>query len=506
MNQIKAGAALNYVIIGLNTLVGLLYTPYMLRMLGQNEYGLYSLVASVIAYLTILDFGFGNAIIRYTAKFRAEGKQREQWEMFGMFLIVYSIIGIVAFGAGMALYCNVDALFDRTMTASDIYQARVMMMMLTLNLLFTFPLSIFGSIISAYENFVFQRGINILRILLSTAVMIALLAVGFKAIALVVVQTAFNLLVLLANYVYCRRKLHIQVRFGRFNRPFLREISVYSFWIFLNSIMDRIYWGTGQFVLGSIAGTSAVAIFSVAILLQQMYMTFSTSICSVLLPKITAMVTHEKSNDEISALFIRMGRFQCIIMAFVLAGFIVFGNGFIHLWAGAEYHQTYLITCLFFIGLFVPLIQNTGITILQARNQMKFRSLLYLAISAVSLVMQIILARYWGAMGCAAAITGALFIGQWVIMNIYYSISQHLRIDRFWKEIGKMMAVPILFTIAGLLSWKFIDYTHPIALICGIIFFSALYIPAFWFFGMNCNERETLLSPIKAFVARMRSR
>ena len=55
-NQIKAGAALNYVIIGINALVGLLYTPYMLRMLGQNEYGLFSLVASVISYLTILDF------------------------------------------------------------------------------------------------------------------------------------------------------------------------------------------------------------------------------------------------------------------------------------------------------------------------------------------------------------------------------------------------------------------------------------------------------------------
>ena len=112
MNQIKIGAALNYVIIGLNTLVGLLYTPYMLRMLGQNDYGLYSLVASVIAYLTILDFGFGNAIIRYTAKFRAERKQREQWEMFGMFLIVYSVIGLIAFAGGLALYYNVDTLFD----------------------------------------------------------------------------------------------------------------------------------------------------------------------------------------------------------------------------------------------------------------------------------------------------------------------------------------------------------------------------------------------------------
>ena len=327
MNQIKIGAALNYVIIGLNTLVGLLYTPYMLRMLGQNDYGLYSLVASVIAYLTILDFGFGNAIIRYTAKFRAERKQREQWEMFGMFLIVYSVIGLIAFAGGLALYYNVDTLFDRTMTAADTSQARIMMLLLTLNLLVTFPLSIFGSIITAYENFIFQRGVNIIRIILSTAVMIAMLAIGFKAIALVVVQTVFNILVLVINYLYCRRKLRIKVWFGRFNWPFLREISLYSFWIFLNAIMDRIYWGTGQFVLGTTAGTAAVAVFSVAILLQQMYMTFSTSICSVLLPKVTAMVANEKSDKELSDLFIRMGRFQCIVMAFVLSGFMVFGTG-----------------------------------------------------------------------------------------------------------------------------------------------------------------------------------
>ena len=94
VNQLKAGVVLNYVVIFLNTVVGLLYTPYMLRMMGQSEYGLYSLVASVIAYLTVLDLGFGNAIVRYTAKFRAEKKTEEQYEMFGMFFLLYLVIGI----------------------------------------------------------------------------------------------------------------------------------------------------------------------------------------------------------------------------------------------------------------------------------------------------------------------------------------------------------------------------------------------------------------------------
>ncbi len=502
VNQVKAGAVLNYAIIGLNTLTGLLYTPYMLRCLGQNEYGIYSLVASVIAYLTILDFGFGNAIIRYTAKFRAEGKQQEQWEMFGMFVIVYSIIGLLAFIGGLGLYFNVDSLFDQTMTADDLSQARTMMLLLTFNLAFTFPLSIFGSIISAYENFVFQRLVNIARILLSTAVMIALLSAGFKAIALVVVQTVFNLLTLIINYVYCKRRLKIRIVFRHFNFPFLKEIATYSFWIFLNAIMDKIYWGTGQFVLGSVCGTIAVAIFSVAILFQQMYMTFSAAICNVFLPRITAMVTKHSSDKEVSDLFIKTGRIQCLIITFILSGFIVFGQSFIDLWAGNGYSESYIITVMFFVALFIPLIQNTGITILQARNKMKFRSLLYLGISVLSLISQIVLSRYYGVIGCAISTGVALLLGQGLIMNIYYHCIQHIDIPAFWSQIVRMMFIPVIFIIIGLIATQYINFNRPISLIAGIVVFSLAYIPMIWHYAMNSYERNLVTAPLNKLLKR----
>lgn len=180
INQLKAGAFLSYVSIGLNNIVGLLYTPYMLRMLGQNEYGLYSLVASVVAYLTVLDLGFANAIIRYTAKFRAEGKVREQYEMFGMFLILYSCIGVIAFLFGLGVYFNVDRLFDTSMTVEDLGKIKTMMLLMCFNLGFTFPMSIWGAIITAYENFVFQKLVNIFRIVLNPLVMVVLLSMGYK--------------------------------------------------------------------------------------------------------------------------------------------------------------------------------------------------------------------------------------------------------------------------------------------------------------------------------------
>lgn len=496
ISQIKAGAILNYVIIGLNTLVGLLYTPFMLRCLGQNDYGLYSLVASVIAYLTILDFGFGNAIIRYTAKFRSEGKQQEQWKMFGMFLIVYSIIGLLAFCGGLGLYFNVDSLFDRTMDAKDLATAQTMMLLLTINLAFTFPLSIFGSIISAYENFVFQRIVNIIRILLSTAVMVALLAVGFKAIALVVVQTAFNLLTLVINYIYAKYRLRISIVFGKINTLFIKEITLYSFWIFLGAIIERIYWGTGQFILGTYVGTAAVAIYSVGILFQQMYMSFSYAISSVLLPKMTAMVAQGKSNSQISDVFIRTGRLQSFVLQFILSGFIVFGMPFIYYWAGADYNDSYYVALIFMLALYVPSIQSTAILILQARNNMRFRTILYLVISIISVVLQIIFSNCFGTIGCAIAVAVALVLGQGLIINIYYNTCQHLDVIAFWKNIITMSIPTVTITIISAYASSNIKYDSMISVLLGIVVYSVIYLSISTRFSLKKSERELLLLPI----------
>jgi O-antigen/teichoic acid export membrane protein len=490
MNQIKVGVFLSYGVLALNTLVGLLYTPYMLRMLGRSEFGLYSLVASVIAYLTLLDLGFGNAIVRYTAKFRAENKIQEQYEMFGMFVGLYSIVAFVAFLAGLVLWANVDSLFGKTMTATELSRAKTMVLLMSFNLAISFPFSVFGSIINAYENFVFQKVVSIVRIVLNTAVMIFLLHWGYRALAMVVVMTAFNMVTFLLNYIYCKKYLQIRILFQGFRWDFFREVAAYSFFIFLNAVMDRVYWSTGQFVLGTVSGTVAVAVFAVAIQLQQMYMNFSTGIVGVFLPRVTAMLTSHCSDKKISDLFIRTGRIQFCIMAFILSGFVLFGKLFIILWAGKEYEAAYSITLLFFVPLTVPLIQNLGITILQARNQMQFRSVLYVVIALCSLGLQIPLARRFGGIGCAFGIAFGLTLGQIVIMNFYYQRKQGLDIWTFWREIGKMSAVPILLSIGAYFVLSQIPVVSVIDLLLAILVFSLVYLPLFWHFSMNVDERN----------------
>lgn len=502
MNQLKAGVALSYVSICLNIVVGLIYTPYMLRMLGQSEYGLYSLAASIIAYLTVLDLGFGNAIVRYTAKFRAEGKQREQEEMFGMFFILYIGIGLVAMVAGSVLSLNVENLFSRSMTETEVSRTRIMLWLMTFNLAFTFPMSIWGSIMTAYERFVFQRLVSIIRSVLNPVVMVLLLVVGYKAVALVVVTTIFNVATLLINWWYCKNELHIKIRFGKFKWGFLKEVSIYSFWIFLQMIMDRIYWSTGQFILGIYNGAIAIAVYALAIQLQNMYMLFSTAITGVMLPKITAIVAKRNDEREVSDLFIKVGRIQFIVVSFILSSFIVLGKFFIRLWAGANYAPSYYICLLFFIPFTIDLIQNIGISILQARNQLKFRSILLLVVALFSVLFSIGLVNRFGYYGCAFSTGLGLLLGQGFVLNIYYYKKQHLDIIRFWKEIFKMSVAPFCLITVSLFCFKLLNLREVSFFSFSVITlaFSLIYIVVFWNFSMNANEKSLIMKPIKIIL------
>lgn len=503
IDQLKKGAVLSYVIIFLNIVVGLAYTPFMLRMMGQSEYGLYSLISSVITYLTILDLGFGSAIIRYTASFRAQRKQDEQYAMFGLFVRLYTVMGIVAFLLGLSLYFNIDSIFSHSMSDDELRKAQIMMLLLSFNLAVTFPLSIFGSIVTAYEDFVFQKVVQIIRIMISTVTMIVLLEFGYKAIGLVVVTTVFNILSLLINFWYCKYRIRVKIHFQRINWRFLKEISSYSFYIFLNAIMDRLFWSTGQFIIGAIAGTAAVAVYSVAITLEMMFMTFSTAITNVLLPRVTKMVTNREGDKVISDLFIRTGRVQYVVIGFILISFIVFGVPFIRVWAGTDYSDSYLITLIFFLATTIPLIQNVGITILQARNQLRFRSVVLVTLALICVGISIPLTYAYGVLGCAAGTAIALVLGQGVTMNLYYWKRQRIAIGRFWKEIIKMSMAPVLI---GCCAFPVVNYYLDINSMSTLIYlavpFIILYVIIVYLFVLDDYEKSMFGRMVSVFLAK----
>ena len=127
---------------------------------------------------------------------------------------------------------------------------------------------------------------------------------------------------------------------------------------------------------------------------------------------------------------------------------------------------------------------------------MKFRSLLYLAISIGSLILQIILAKQYGVMGCAIAIGGALLLGQGLIMNIYYNKRQYIDIPKFWIEIIKIMILPTILTLAGLITLHYVHLDKWVLLLSGVFIFTFVYFPLLFKFSMNTSERQLIAQPL----------
>lgn len=503
--EVKLGAILSYVIIFVNLIIGLLYTPILTAKLGQSEYGLYSLVTSVISYLTILDFGFGNAIIIYTARYRVNNEKEKQQKLHGMFFLIYTIIGIIAGIIGVIIWANADILFANSMSVEEIDKAKILMGILTFNLVVTFPLSVFSSIITAYEKFMFAKLLNLARIILNPIIMLVLLEMGFRSVGLVVLTTVLNITTLILNYIYCKKKLNIKLKFGKLDFSLLKEIMAYSIWVFLNSVMDKINWALDQFVLGIYAGTAAVAVYSVAGNLNHMYLNFSTAISGVLLPKVTEMEEKKASNKEFTDIFIKTGRIQYIIMALIMSGFILYGREFINMmWVGPEYDESYFIACILMIPVTIPLIQNIGINILQAKNMYKFRVIILLFFAVINVIVSIILSKIYGGIGAAIGTAISLVGGAIISMNIFYHKKVGINIIEFWKNIAKMTLPVIISIILGIILKALIPISNNIILVIQILIYTIMYIIFVWRLGMNNYEKELLIKPIKTVLKGMR--
>ena len=144
INQRKAGVILSYAGELVKILVSLIYTPIMLRLLGQSEYGLYQLVYSVVAYLSLLSLGFGSSYLRFYSRYKAQKDEDSVAKLNGMFMLIFCSISIICVLCGLVMIGNIRGIFGTGLTESEYATAKVLMGLLIINLAMTFPNSVFN--------------------------------------------------------------------------------------------------------------------------------------------------------------------------------------------------------------------------------------------------------------------------------------------------------------------------------------------------------------------------
>lgn len=505
-NQLKIGVLLSYISMIAQNIIAIIYTPVMLRLLGQSEYGLYQLVNSVVGYLGLLSFGFGSAYVRFYSRYNVKDDLEGIAKLNGMFLTVFIVIAIIALFAGGFLIGNINNLFSNSLTVDEISTARILMILLVINLAISFPLSVFDSYVTAHECYFFQRVISLLQIILNPFLALPLLLMGYQSISLVVVTTFLTFFKFFVNYYYCKKYLKMKFNFKNMDFSLLKEIGIFSFYIFINMIVDQVNWSVDKFILGVFGGTTAVAIYAVGGQINSMYLNLSTSISSVFIPRVNRIVAlDEDNNSELTDLFTKVGRIQFIILAMILGGFIVIGRYFINIWAGFEYDNAYLVALLLIVPVTVPLIQSLGIEIQRAKNMHKFRSIVYFFIAVGNIFISIPLVQLLGEIGAAIGTCIAMIIGNIILMNWYYHTKIKLNMFYFWKQIIKLIPCVLTSIALSLFISKIIivnTITH--FLIVGI-FYVCVYLICLFSFGLNSFERNLINGPINKILRRIKN-
>lgn len=502
VNQLKAGVALSYISIAINSVIQLAYTPVMLRLLGQNEYGLYTLTASVISYLGLLSFGIGGAYLRFYSRERAKQDEEAVAKLNGMFLLVYFVIGLLTLVGGIILSNNASLVFGDKLTSDEISSARVLLILMAINMAISLPNSVFTSYISACEQYVFQRVLHIASSVLNPFLALPLMLMGYGSLSLVSVSLLLTVATAVCNIWFCFRKINMHICFRRLHWGMLKDIYVFSFFVFLNQVIDQINWNVDSYLLGRFWGTATVAVYGLAGRINSLYLSFSTAVSSVFAPRINRIVAEAENPDwDLLRLMIKVGRIQAMILGLLLMGLITLGKPFLR-WMGKSdaYLGSYPVMLLLIIPVTIPLVQNIGIEIQRAKNKHQFRSVIYAGMAVINVMASIPLSRRYGATGAAFGTTVSLLLGNGLIMNWYYHTHLGLNMKSFWKGIlplSKAWALPIIYCV---ICMAFTDC------FCLLTFFAVgtglvlLYCAAMWHWGMNPEERQLVMEPIRRIL------
>lgn len=500
--QLRLGIILSYISEAIGVVSSLLYTPFMIQLLGKSEYGIYQAAISIVSYLSLLNFGFQSAYQRFFARRKIESGEQGVARLNGLYLIIFTVLSALALIFGFIIVAFCDAILGTRVTPEEIGKCRILFSILVVNLAVTLMTTLFSCFISAHEKFISLRIAMIIKNLASPFITIPLLLLGYGSVGVVSVTTLLSFALGGFYLYYALRKLRMKFRFHNLNFGMVKEISGFTFFIFINMIINQVNWELGKLVLLRESGSERVAEYSVGSQINSLYNMLSTSIASVYIPRVNHLIASRQEQRKVNDLFEQIGRVQWMLLALVLSGFIFFGKTFISIWAGDGYNSSYYIAVILMVASTVPLIQNLGIEIQRAMNKHAVRSIVYAAIAVVNVTITLILVPRYSGLGAAIGTAVALLLGNVLFMNIYYHKCLKINIVGFWKKMARLLPSLIPPAILGIVLMNYFKPKSVPDFLMQVILYTLLYCMSLYLFGLEKEEKHRIKSYVFRFVKR----
>ena len=496
VNERKAGVLLSYIQILIGAVSMLFYTPVMLRVMGQSEYGIYNLASSLVSYLSLFNLGFTSSYMRFYMKYRAENDEEGIKRINGTFLMIFMGIMALTFIAGTFITLNAHMFFDKNLTATELYKTKVVMGIMVFNMGINFPAYIFSAYMRAHEKFVFRRVMQLIKTIVNPFIMLPVLFLGGKSIGMAIVTASISIILEYSFVIYSLKKLKMRFSFKNIRFREIGTVGKFSVFVFLNMMFSQLNTNVDSVLLGIYHGTTAVAIYGVALHLRTYFMTFTSTIHTVFVPEIHRLANAGK-DKALTYLFTKVGRLEFYVLALLTIGFAFFGKEFIVIWSGKEYAEAYLITLILFIIAIPPMIQQMGEEIQRAKNLHYYRTFVYGAVVILNVLISIPLCQRYGILGCTIGTAISAIGGKGIAMGFIYHKKLKIDMIYFWKEILKIFPGMIIPTALGFVMMKFAPLSNLYVFLgCGAAFV-LVYCGSVWFLSFNKYEKNLLLGVVK---------
>ena len=486
--QIKKGAIMSYVGILFNIAIGLAYTPWMIREIGQSEYALYTLALTIISFFTI-DFGLGGAVSRFLSKYKAENDQIKQRIFLGLTFKIYIILDILLFFILTTVYIFADNIYAE-LTINELSKFRVIFLIAALYSLASFPFMPLNGVLIANERFVFIKLADLFNKIFTVATMVIALLLGHKVFSLILVNALVGILTIIIKFKYIYDQNLMKIDFKANDSYLLKEIFNFSVWTTVIVIAARFVLNITPTVLAAFASSIQISLFSIAMVIEGYTWTFANALNGLFLPKVMRLTFKEKSKTEIESLMIKVGRIQLIIVGLLIVGLFSMGKEFIVLWLGYDFIESYYVMAFLIAPCIIVLTQQIGDTALVAVNEIKYRAFCSIIVAVISFGLSIWFSKIWGAIGAGLAIFVGNIVGLVIGMNMVYYHVLKVDIWRFFKECHIKMAIPLTITfLLGILMQYYFPVDKLILFILKAFLLSCFYLCLMWSLALNDYEK-----------------
>jgi O-antigen/teichoic acid export membrane protein len=423
--------------------VSLLVTPYVLSSVGIENYGLWLLIGSVLAYVGLLQVGVGRGSIRMIAFHATRGEMGvvRRIVAYGVVWHLAAAVALtpVAFAVAYWVLPHVNVSDQLLSTARNVF-------------LLTFAYVFFGAalrpmwaLVVGLERLWMTSVATLASQLVYAAAIVVFLSRGAGIYALpgaAFVQTAFQGM---AFYVTGRRLI------GRvFGNPFAlerqvrRELLRFGGWFQVTNLARVVNQQTDAILIAGFADVRSVGYYGIGSKIADLVRVLPISLLGPLLPAATGV--HAEGDQKQIANTIRQGGRLVGLLTFGLAGFVVATSPLImEVWLGRSYPHVPAIATLLVLAYSVRNLTGVGATVVAAIGKPRYQSEYAVLSMVLNIAATIALAPVFGLYGVVLGTVVGV-----VVSSVFFLIRFHRLMQvPAWEYLGTWLWRLALATTAA---------------------------------------------------------